>query len=55
MPDLLLRLLIGALVWFLGEKALSLLTNDDLQQILTVVLIIAIVLYVVFGSLWPLG
>jgi hypothetical protein len=51
---LLLRLLIGALVYWLGEKILSLVKNADLVSILNVILIIAVVLYVIFGSILPI-
>lgn len=54
LPDLLIRLLIGALVYWIGEKIITLVKNADLQQILNVILIIAIVLFVVFGSIFPL-
>lgn len=54
LPELLLRLLIGVLVYWLGEKIIGLVKNGELQQILNIVLIIAIVLYVIFGSIFPL-
>lgn len=54
LPELLVRLLVGFLVFWLGEKIIALIKNPDLQQILTVVLIIAVVLYVIFGSFIPL-
>lgn len=52
---LLLRLLIAVLAYWIGEKVVSLLNNADLQRVLTIVLIVAIVLYVVLGSIWPIG
>lgn len=51
---LLLRLLIGVLVYWLGEKIISLVKNAELANILNIVLIIAIVLYVIFGSILPI-
>lgn len=53
-PELLIRLLIAVLVYWLGEKIIGLVGNAELQKVLTVVLIIAIVLYVVFGSFLPI-
>lgn len=53
MPELLIRLLIGALVYWIGEKVIGLVKNAELQQILTIILIIAIVIYVVFGVVFP--
>ncbi len=53
LPDLLIRLLIAALVYWIGEKILGLVKNGELASILNIVLIIAIVLYVVFGSFFP--
>lgn len=52
LPDLLLRLLIGVLAYWLGEKIIGLVKNGDLQQVLNLVLIIAVVLYVIFGQFW---
>lgn len=54
LPELLIRLLIGALVYWIGEKIIGLITNGELAKILTIVLIIAIVLFVVFGSIFPI-
>lgn len=54
LPELLVRLLIGVLVFFIGEKVIGLVKNAELQQILNIILIIAIVLYVVFGNFLPL-
>lgn len=51
---LLVRLLVAVLVWFIGEKLIALVKNAELAQILNVVLLIAIVLYVVFGSFLPI-
>lgn len=51
---LLLRLLIGALVYWLGEKIIALVKNAELAQILNVILIIAVVLFVIFGSILPI-
>ena len=53
LPELLIRLLVGVLVFFLGEKVIGLVKNPDMQQLLTVVLVIVVVLYVVFGSFVP--
>lgn len=53
LPSLLLRLLIGALVYWIGEKVIALIKNADLQSVLQVVLIVAIVLYVIFGAIIP--
>lgn len=47
---LLLRLLIGVLVFWLGEKVVALVKREDFREILSVILIIAVVLYVIFGS-----
>jgi len=46
---LLLRLLIGCLVCWLGEKLIGIIENGDLKKILGIILIIAVVLYVIFG------
>ncbi len=54
LPDLLIRLLIGVLVYYLGEKVIGLIENGELKKILIVVLVIAVVLFVVFGALWPI-
>ena len=54
LPELLVRLLIGVLVYWLGEKVIGLVKNGELQAVLNIVLIIAIVLYVVFGSVLPI-
>ena len=51
--EILVRLLIGVLVYWLGEKVIALVNNGDLQQILNIILIIVVVLYVVFGSFLP--
>lgn len=51
---LLLRLLIGALVYWIGEKIISLVKNADLQNILNIILIISVVLFVIFGSILPI-
>lgn len=53
LPELLLRLLIGALAYWLGEKIIGLVKDSQLQSILNVILIIAVVLYVIFGSFLP--
>ncbi len=47
---LLLRLLIGVLVYWLGEKVIALVKNADLQAILNIILIIFVVIYVLFGN-----
>jgi hypothetical protein len=54
LPELLIRLLIGALVFFIGEKVIGLINDTGVQRVLGIILIIAIVLYVVFGSVWPI-
>ena len=51
---LLLRLLIGVLVFFIGEKVIALVKNGDMASVLNVILIVAVVLYVIFGSTLPL-
>lgn len=53
LPELLLRLLIGALVFWIGDRVIGLVKNADLQTILNIILIIAVVLYVIFGSVLP--
>lgn len=53
LPDLLLRLLIAALVYWIGEKIIGLVGDAKLQSILNIILIVAIVLYVIFGSFFP--
>lgn len=53
LPELLTRLLIGVLAFWLGEKIISLITDARLQRVLNVVLIVAVVLYVIFGSFLP--
>jgi len=50
LPELLVRLLIGVLVYFLGEKVIGLSSNTELNKILTIILIIVIVLWIVFGG-----
>lgn len=50
LPGLLIRLLIGVLVYFIGEKVIGLVKNGDIQQIFTIILIVAIIVYVVFGG-----
>ena len=50
LPGLLLRLLIGVLVYWIGEKIIALLHNPEVQSIFTIVLIVAIVVYVIFGG-----
>jgi hypothetical protein len=54
LPAFLIRLLIGVLVWFIGEKIIALVKNADLVQILNIVLLIVIVLFVIFGSVLPI-
>ena len=54
LPEFLFRLLIAVLVYWLGEKIVGLVGNEKLKEILTVVLIIAVVLYVIFGSMFPI-
>ena len=51
LPDFLLRLLIGVLVYWLGEKVIGLLDNPKIQQILTVILIIIVVLYFILVAI----
>lgn len=55
MPELLIRLLIAVLVYWIGSKILELVNNAELVKILNIVLIIAVVLYVIFGSAFPLS
>lgn len=50
LPDLLVKLLVAVLVFWLGEKVIGLVKNADLAQILTVILVIVVVLWVVFGG-----
>lgn len=52
MDSLLLRLLVAVLVYFLGEKIIGLVKNADAQGVLNIILLIAVVLYVVFGSVF---
>ena len=47
---LLLRLLVGVLVFWLGEKVIALVKKEEFREILMVVLLIGVVLYVIFGS-----
>lgn len=54
LPELLIRLLIGVLVYWIGEKVIALVKNTDLQAVLNIILIVAIILYVVFGTIWPI-
>lgn len=54
LPELLLRLLIGALVFWFGEKIISLISNPKLAEVLTLILIFAVVLYVIFGAIIPI-
>lgn len=51
---LLLRLLIAVLAYWIGEKILGLVKNAELANILNIILIVAIVLYVIFGSVLPI-
>ena len=51
---LLLRLLIGVLVYWIGEKVIGLVKNGELVNVLNIVLIVAVVLYVIFGSILPI-
>jgi hypothetical protein len=51
---LLLRLLIGVLVFFIGEKLIGIIDNGEIKKILGIILIIAVVLYVIFGSILPI-
>lgn len=51
---LLLRLLVGALVYWIGEKVIGLVKNGELQSVLNIILIIAVVLYVIFGNILPI-
>lgn len=51
-PELLFRLLIAFFVYWLGEKIIGLINNGELQKILTIILIVAIVLYVIFGGIF---
>ena len=53
LPELLVRLLVAVLVFFIGEKVISLVGDAKLQQILNIILIVAVVLYVVFGNFMP--
>lgn len=54
METLLFRLLIGVLVYWIGEKVIALVKNADLQGVLNIILIVAVVLYVIFGSFLPI-
>lgn len=54
LPDLLVRLLIAVLVYWIGEKIIGLIKNGELQSVLNVILIVAIVLYVIWGSFFPI-
>ena len=52
----LIRLLIAVLVWFLGEKIIGLVKDEGMKGILNIILLIAVVLFVIFGSfLGPIG
>jgi hypothetical protein len=54
LPEFLLRLLIGVLVFFIGEKVIGLIENGDAKKLLGIVLVVAVVLYVIFGSIFPI-
>lgn len=54
LPDFLLRLLIGALVLFIGDRILGLVTNASAKQALDVILVIVVVLYIIFGAILPI-
>lgn len=54
LDGLLLRLLIGVLVWWLGEKVIGLVKEPRLIEVLNIILIVAVVLYVIFGKFLPL-
>ena len=51
---LLLRLLIGVLAYWIGEKIIGLVKNGEVQNILNIILLIAVVLYVIFGNILPI-
>lgn len=53
LPAVLVRLLIGVLIYFIGEQVIKLVDNPKLSNILTIILIVAVVLYVVFGGTFP--
>lgn len=50
---LLLRLIIGVLVYYLGSLIIGLIKDAKLVEILNVILIVGVVLYVIFGSFIP--
>ena len=51
---LLLRLLVAVLVYWIGEKILSLVKNAELVNVLNIILIVGVVLFVIFGSILPI-
>jgi len=53
LPELLIRLLIGVLVMFVGEKVIALFSDATIKQIASIILVVAVVLYIVFGAALP--
>ncbi len=53
LTELLIRLLIAVLAYWLGEKIIGLVKDAKLQEILNIILLIAVVLFVIFGAIWP--
>lgn len=54
MDPFLFRLLVGALVWFIFDKIIALLVKKPTpKEIFDIILLIAVVLYVFFGSFLP--
>jgi Na+-driven multidrug efflux pump len=51
MTTFLMDLLIGVLVYWLGEKVIGLVKNAQLAEILNIILIIVVVLFVIFGTI----
>lgn len=52
MPEILIRLIIGVLVYFLGEKIIGFIQDSDVKQILHIILLIVVVIYVLFGNIF---
>lgn len=54
LPELLVRLIIAVLAYYLGSLVIGLVEDPKLVKILNVLLIIGVILYVVFGSFLPI-
>lgn len=51
LSTLLVRFLLGALALFIGDRILTLVKNPQAKEVLDVILIVAVVLFIAFGSI----